>query len=292
MAKKTTPLAEPQKPSLVIARSKADAQIKEQIEKLKKLLAESNIEQARTTLDKYADYNKELLGQMFDNDAIPREYRGVINNAWNIQHAGYTWGRDAEPEADKFRREVQEHIKVLESIYQRLELIPEPPKVSTYEESSQASDKDTPSLLLPIFKRFHQLARQIRKRHDNRPTLEVGDEYDVQDFLHVLLKLYFDDIRPEEWTPSYAGSSSKMDFLLKKEQTVIETKKTRKGLADREVGDQLIIDIQKYRTHPDCKSLICFVYDPEGKIANPKALETDLSKSENDFKVTVIIEPK
>jgi len=154
------------------------------------------------------------------------------------------------------------------------------------------SDIDALSFLPTLFKKFHGLARQMRKRHDNRSTLEIDDEYDVQDFLHVLLKLYFDDIRPEEWTPSYAGSSSRMDFLLKNEQTVIETKKTRKGLADKEIGEQLIIDIQKYRSHPDCKSLICFVYDPEGKIANPKALENDLSKSEENFKVTVIVEPK
>jgi len=158
--------------------------------------------------------------------------------------------------------------------------------------ANQTSDGDAISFLPTLFKRFHGLARQMRKRHDNRPTLDIKDEYDVQDFLHVLLKLYFDDIRHEEWTPNYAGSSSKMDFLLKNEQTVIETKKTRKGLADKEVGEQLIVDIQKYRTHPDCKSLVCFVYDPEGKIANPKAMENDLPKSVQSFKVTVIVEPK
>ncbi|MGD0077739.1 MAG: hypothetical protein ABSB91_03820 [Sedimentisphaerales bacterium] len=146
--------------------------------------------------------------------------------------------------------------------------------------------------MLTLFKRFDRVVRQLSKRHAGRTALQIKDEYDVQDFLHVLLKLYFDDIRPEGWVPSYAGSSSRMDFLLKNEQTVIETKKTRKGLADKKIGEQLIIDIRKYRSYPDCKSLICFVYDPEGKIANPKALENDLSKSEQDFKVTVIVEPK
>jgi hypothetical protein len=292
MSKKITP-PEPQKPRLVITRSEADAQIRKQIEKLTELLTNSlDYEQAKTTIDQYAEYNKELLGRIFDNDVIAGEYNEAIYHGYNIRHARPNWGQASESDSVKLQREIQGHIKKLESILQRLELIPEPPKVVISEENSQDSDKNTLLLLLPIFKRFHQLARQIRKRHDNRPTLEVEDEYDVQDFLHVLLKLYFDDIRPEEWTPSYAGSSSRMDFLLKKERTVIETKKTRKGLADREVGEQLIIDIQKYRTHPDCKSLICFVYDPEGKIANPKALEDDLSKDENGFKVKVIVEPK
>jgi len=65
-----------------------------------------------------------------------------------------------------------------------------------------------------ICNRFHLVARQMRARHDNRETLHVADEYDVQDLLHALLRLYFEDIRPEEYTPSYAGGSSRMDFLL------------------------------------------------------------------------------
>jgi hypothetical protein len=113
----------------------------------------------------------------------------------------------------------------------------------------------------------------------------------VQDLLHALLLIDFDDIRPEEWTPSYAGSSSRMDFLLKNEQIVIEAKKTRKGLGAKEVGEQLIVDIQKYQAHPDCKTLICFVYDPEGRIPNPKGIENDLNCTEDDLTVKVIITP-
>jgi hypothetical protein len=262
----------------------------------------SDLEQAKATLDELVSYNKELLNRIFDNDVIADEYEGAVMAGYTIRCNKpvplWTERGSMFPQTDAsvsemgiFQQEVQVHIKKLKGIVQRLELIPELPKVSTSAERP-VTDTDAFLLLLPVFKRFHQLARQMRKRHNNRPTLEIEDEYDVQDFLHVLLKSYFDDIRLEEWTPSYAGSSSKMDFLLKKEQTVIETKKTRKGLADREVGEQLIVDIQKYRTHQDCKSLICFVYDPEGKIANPKALEDDLSKSEENFKVMVIVEPK
>ncbi|MBN2583095.1 MAG: hypothetical protein JXL80_08505 [Planctomycetes bacterium] len=98
--------------------------------------------------------------------------------------------------------------------------------------------------------RFHLVCRQLRQRHQNRAALQVEDEYDVQDLLHALLKTEFDDVRSEEWTPSYAGKSSRMDFLLKDHGIVIETKKTRDGLADREVGSQLIDDIARYASHP------------------------------------------
>lgn len=146
--------------------------------------------------------------------------------------------------------------------------------------------------VLRICDRFHLVARQLRSRHSDRPTLDINDEYDVQDLFHALLLLDFDDVRPEEWTPSYAGSSSRIDFLLKKEQIIIEIKKTRKGLAAKDIGEQLLVDIQKYQIHPDCKMLICFVYDPEGRVSNPVGIENDLSREFDGMPVKVIITPK
>lgn len=132
-------------------------------------------------------------------------------------------------------------------------------------------------ILQRLFERFHIASRQLRVRHDRRSTLTIKDEYDVQDLLHVFLKLEFDDIRPEEWTPSYAGGSSRVDFLLKKEKVIIEVKKTRESMTERELGEQLIIDKERYQAHPDCEKLFCFIYDPEGIIGNPAGLENDLS---------------
>ena len=143
-----------------------------------------------------------------------------------------------------------------------------------------------------VFSKFHSIVRELRRRHNNRDTLDVDDEYDVQDLLNALLVLYFDDIRLEEWTPSYAGKSARMDFLLKKEKIVVETKMTRKGLTDKEIGDQLIVDIERYKGHPDCDTLICFVYDPEGRITNSRGLSEDLqSQSRDDLKVIIVVEP-
>ena len=153
--------------------------------------------------------------------------------------------------------------------------------------SQLLTDADLENLL----NKFHQVVIQLRDRHDNRNTLDVTDEYDVQDLLHSLLKIYCDDIRREEWTPSYAGTASRQDFLLKKEKIVIEIKKTRKGLNNKELANELIIDIARYKTHPDCQKLICFVYDPENRIKNPRGFETDLSTSTGDLNVKVYIRP-
>jgi hypothetical protein len=140
--------------------------------------------------------------------------------------------------------------------------------------------------------RFHAVVTQLRSRHANRPTLNVNDEYDVQDLMHALLRLHFDDVRPEEWVPSYAGSASRTDFLLPEVDTIIEIKKTRTGLTAKAVGEQLIIDIAKYKKHPQCRRLVCFVYDPEGHIANPAGIESDLNNLEKEIEVRVSILPK
>ncbi len=150
---------------------------------------------------------------------------------------------------------------------------------------------DAVLLIEQICTRFHLVVRQLRSRHENRETLNVQDEYDVQDLLHALLLLYIEDVRPEEYTPSYGGKASRMDFLLKREATVIEAKKTRAGLDSKELARQLIEDIERYKTHPDCRALICFVYDPEGFIPNPRGIEADLSRAGDPFPVKVMIRP-
>lgn len=83
-----------------------------------------------------------------------------------------------------------------------------------------------------------------------------------------------------------------MDFLLKEEQIIVEVKKTRESLKARHIGEQLIVDIARYRAHPDCKKLICFAYDPEGWVNNPWGLESDLNRKDDDFEVRVLIVPK
>ncbi len=64
---------------------------------------------------------------------------------------------------------------------------------------------------------------------------------------------------------------------------------TSETLRDAKIGEQLIIDINRYQAHPDCQTLICFVYDPSHHLKNPEALENDLSGKHNDLAVKVIV---
>ena len=147
-------------------------------------------------------------------------------------------------------------------------------------------------LVEKILKNFHRFARQILIRHLKRDSIEIKDEYDVQDLLHAILRLYFDDVRPEESIPSYAGSNSRIDFVINDLGIAIEVKKTSKNLKDKEIGEQLLIDIGRYQTNKNVKTLICFVYDPDGLIKNPIGLENDLMQTASNLEVKAIICPK
>lgn len=128
----------------------------------------------------------------------------------------------------------------------------------------------------------------IHRRKGSQP-LSFSSEYDVQDLLHALLRPWISDIRPEEFTPSYAGSNTRMDFLLPVHNLVIETKRVRDKAHASKVGDELIIDIEHYRKHPNANHLWCVIYDPELYISNPKGMVNDLegSRSTRDGIVNV-----
>ncbi|HDS7500257.1 TPA: malate dehydrogenase [Klebsiella aerogenes] len=150
-------------------------------------------------------------------------------------------------------------------------------------------ETDKLEVIINILQRFPAFCRQLKKRYNDRGTIEVNDEYDVQDLVHALLLLHFDDVRPEEASPSYAGASSRQDFLLKKEKIVIEVKKARKSLGAGKIGEELIIDMARYRAHPDCDTLVCFVYDPEGWVNNPQGVVNDLEGGCSEGKTRVVI---
>jgi hypothetical protein len=163
--------------------------------------------------------------------------------------------------------------------------------VSTSHEASGAPVKPgkVEELLEIIVRGLRRAMHPLTHRRKGFQPLSFSNEYDVQDLLHALLRPWIGDIRPEEFTPSYAGTSTRMDFLLPTHALIIETKIVRDRAHAKRIGDELIIDIEHYRRHPDCKRLWCVVYDPDQLITNAQGLKDDLegSRSSNDVQVVV-----
>lgn len=160
--------------------------------------------------------------------------------------------------------------------------------------SHETPSTTTDSILrvLRVLDRFPRVSRQFRNRYGRRNPLTIDDEYDVQYLLHALLVIDFDDVRPEEVAPSQGGSSSRIDFLLHPEAIAIESKMTRNGLHNAQLTTEINDDVGRYEKHPSCATLICFVYDPEHLVRNPKGFENDHTRPVAWGRLITVVRPQ
>jgi hypothetical protein len=140
--------------------------------------------------------------------------------------------------------------------------------------------------------RFHLVATQLQRRQRKKLPFSVEDEYDVQDLLHALLKIDFRDIRPEEYCPSYAGTSPRIDFFLPEHGIAVEAKMAREGHGNLKISNELIVDKEYYQKKPNVRILYCLVYDPNEIITNPDGFEDDLFERSNSFEAKILVIPK
>ena len=170
------------------------------------------------------------------------------------------------------------------------ETVTEGPKLGVQSpDASPAKPEKVEELLEVIVRGLRRAMHPLTHRRKGVQSLSFGNEYDVQDLLHAMLRPWIGDIRPEEFTPSYAGTGTRMDFLLAAHALVIETKIVRDRAHAKGIGNELIIDIEHYRRHPSCKRLWCVVYDPNHLITNAQGLKTDLEgpHTTKDGEITV-----
>lgn len=236
------------------------------------------------------DYNAELIKQAFEkpNNSYYKEYTYV---GIRMSTIGGSYHQPSLNElVNNVRGDVNKHLTRITKIREKVDLFEELPGVQ-YEEEVDMTEIAF-QFLDKVFSKFHKAAQSLRSRHANRDTLTIRDEYDVQDLLRSFLKIGFDDVREEDYSPSYAGSNSRVDFVLKDEKIVIEVKITSDSLKDKELGNQLLIDIGRYKCHPDCRTLVVFVYDKEDQVVNKVGLINDLEKmSTSGMEVKVYINP-
>jgi predicted nucleotide-binding protein len=120
MARKQTP-ERLQPPNLIVPRKEAAAKIQAQINKgiqIRDISIRSQEDLSRAWAEetKWSKYNSELLTRLFDNPSVAQEY----------DYQSISFGEDHLPERIKsFQRYVIERINRLESIQERLDLIPE-----------------------------------------------------------------------------------------------------------------------------------------------------------------------
>lgn len=144
-------------------------------------------------------------------------------------------------------------------------------------------------LLERIIRGLPRATRPLRYRRKGSAVLEFSNEYDLQSLFHSLISPWVKDIRPEEYTPSYAGSSTRIDFLLADHDLVVELKFVRDRSHATKVGNELVLDVAHYRAHPSCRFMWAVIYDPEGLISNPDGLRNDLDGEHKDQRGSVTV---
>jgi hypothetical protein len=132
--------------------------------------------------------------------------------------------------------------------------------------------------LVQMLRHVPQAARSLRIRtRVGKESLPLVDEYDLQDLTSFALRLLYRDVRPEEHTPSYAGKSSRTDFLVKDLQAAVEVKVTYPRRTERDIGQEIVIDQRYYQAHPNVSGVLAVVYDLAGTFTNIPGFEQDLA---------------
>jgi len=270
---------------LIIPRNEAKQRIEHQCSELQKMFQvkpknSSQLDKQIIEFHLWRQYTCEMLRRCFSNNELANEFNSVPQPKITVRLS-------LSEKRDRLLAYAQAVHMHLSSILNKMDLYPE--SQADLQMDTRAGSINLVERLAINFPRF---ISQLAERQRGRKPISISDEYDLQDFFHALLKLFFDDVRREEWTPSYAGTSARMDFLLKSQQIIVELKETSARLRQKKVGEELIIDIAHYAEHQDCRAIVCFVYDPDHRITNPVGLENDLSRLRDTIDVKVIVSPQ
>ena len=132
---------------------------------------------------------------------------------------------------------------------------PEEPRATRVSREQKAlKPTSVEELLQTLTKGLPRAMHPLTHRRKGSQNLSFQVEYDIQDLLHALLRPWIADVRPEEFTPSYAGSNTRMDFLLPEYSLVIETKLVRDKTHGKMVGDELSSTLSTTKLTPTAKS--------------------------------------
>lgn len=276
---------------LRVARSDAHQRIQKRIEKGRELLAHDADNPAaakwlKEEWERWTTYNEELAGAIFTD----RSAQQLLYSYARVMGAVRT--------AADVKEDIEGSIRTLLSIQECLDITPESPEVRSgpafvpVNVAVQGTERAGLERIERVFSRFHAVAKQIERRYDGRPTLRIDDEYDVQDLLHALLTVDFEDIRREDHVPIVAGGASRVDFVLKFSGFAIEAKNAGPSLLDRKLGEQMLVDVGRYSGRSDYHTLVFFIYDPAHDVANPAGLKADVeARSTPSLKVLVRFSP-
>lgn len=146
-------------------------------------------------------------------------------------------------------------------------------KNNPIEDESSSKSMESAKLIIRIMSNWSNMVASFTKHRKDISPIKITNKPEMQYLLEGVLRLLFNDVRPETYTPNHGNKSNRTDFLLPKDRILIECKMTREGLNDTKLSEALIIDKEHYRKHSGIDRILCLVYDPERRIQNPEGIK-------------------
>jgi hypothetical protein len=140
-------------------------------------------------------------------------------------------------------------------------------------EADVASHPDV-AILERLCRRLPQAARVlVHRTRNNKTSYQVGDEYDVQDLLHALLRGYFKYSVREDPLPKVGGSrSSRADISIEELGALVELKYVRGPADQKRLVEEFSQDLVVYAAWPHLLHLFYVIYN-SADLADAEALE-------------------
>ncbi len=126
---------------------------------------------------------------------------------------------------------------------------------------------------------FSETVRYLNTRRSKGAVLVLDSEADVQDALYLILRSWVIDLVPETPTDKVGNRYSIRDFVSRSLRLVIEAKFVRNSDHGKVISKELHDDIEVYRHHPHCETVVFFVYDPDSLIPDQRELRRTIEQS-------------
>ena len=147
-----------------------------------------------------------------------------------------------------------------------------------YAESPVIGAKVDASSIVAALHQFQECVRYLNTRRSAGAVLDLEGESDVQDAIYLMLRPWVHDLIPENPTDKVANRYAIKDFLSRQARTVIEVKYVRDMDHGKHISREMHDDIEVYRHHLFCDTLIFFVYDPNSLIPDHQQLKEQIEE--------------
>jgi hypothetical protein len=128
--------------------------------------------------------------------------------------------------------------------------------------------------IVRALEQFQECVRYLNTRRSTGTVLTLKNESDVQDAVFLMLRLWIQDLVPENPTDRIGNRYALKDFYSRVARTVIEAKYIRDRAHGKSIFNELSSDIETYRHHAYCDDLIFFIYDADSNIPDQYQLRT------------------